>query len=207
MDAARCRHISRTAEPYLAVRTAEPVVPLNRMPELIGRRGERPSNAARHPLTGRRTALRVQLNGVRPQATGLRLRQHARTVRDRHRRPLRRPVVGADPPAGMRLRAQPRFEGQVGGVKLRRVAIRIARRAGIALLFVIVALLGIASGVLFAYADDVDKISALDDYAPSTISRVFGAQGEIVGEFAIQRREVIPYEAISPQTAPGYSCG
>ncbi len=39
----------------------------------------------------------------------------------------------------------------------------------------------------------------LDDYAPSTISRVYGARGEIVGEFAIQRREVIPYEAISPK--------
>jgi len=43
------------------------------------------------------------------------------------------------------------------------------------------------------------QISALDDYAPSTISRVYGAQGEIVGEFAIQRREVIPYEAIPPK--------
>ncbi|MEO7273883.1 MAG: PBP1A family penicillin-binding protein, partial [Vicinamibacterales bacterium] len=49
-----------------------------------------------------------------------------------------------------------------------------------------------------AYAGDLPQISALDDYAPSTISRVYGGHGEIVGEFAIQRREVIPYEAISP---------
>ena len=80
-----------------------------------------------------------------------------------------------------------------------RVAIRIARRAGIALLFVIAAMLGIASGVLFAFADDGEKISALDDYAPSTITRVYGAQGEVVGEFAVQRREIISYEAISPK--------
>ena len=80
-----------------------------------------------------------------------------------------------------------------------RVAVRIARRAGIALLFVIAAMLGIASGVLFAFADDGEKISALDDYAPSTITRVYGAQGEVVGEFAVQRREIIPYEAISPK--------
>ena len=60
------------------------------------------------------------------------------------------------------------------------------------------AVLGLASGVFFAYAGDLPRISALDDYAPSTISRVYGAHGEIVGEFAIQRREVIPYEAISP---------
>ena len=80
-----------------------------------------------------------------------------------------------------------------------RIAVRIARRAGIALLFVIAATLGIASGVLFAFADDGEKISALDDYAPSTITRVYGAQGEVVGEFAVQRREIISYEAISPK--------
>ena len=76
--------------------------------------------------------------------------------------------------------------------------IRIARRAGIVILFTMAAVLGLASGVFFAYAGDLPRISALDDYAPSTISRVYGAHGEIVGEFAIQRREVIPYEAISP---------
>jgi penicillin-binding protein 1A len=76
--------------------------------------------------------------------------------------------------------------------------IRIARRAGIVILFTIAAVLGLASGVFFAYAGDLPRISALDDYSPSTISRVYGAHGEIVGEFAIQRRELIPYEAISP---------
>ena len=80
-----------------------------------------------------------------------------------------------------------------------RVVVRIARSFGILILFAIVSLLGVVSGVLFAYAGDLPKISALDDYAPSTISRVYGAGGEVVGEFAIQRREVIPYEAISPK--------
>jgi penicillin-binding protein 1A len=80
-----------------------------------------------------------------------------------------------------------------------RYVIKIARRAGIVVLFVAAAILGIVSGVLFAYAGDLPRISALDDYAPSTITRVYGARGEVVGEFAIQRREVIPYEAISPK--------
>ena len=75
----------------------------------------------------------------------------------------------------------------------------IARRAGIVALFVIAATLGTVTGVLFAFAGDLPQISALDDYAPSTISRVYGARGEVIGEFAIQRREVIPYEAISPR--------
>src|SRR5262245_8370787 len=75
----------------------------------------------------------------------------------------------------------------------------LLRRAGLALLFVVAAALGIATGIVFAYAGDLPRISALDDYAPSTISRVYGARGEIVGEFAIERREIIPYEAISPK--------
>ena len=66
-------------------------------------------------------------------------------------------------------------------------------------MFIIAAGLGIASGVLFAYSGDMPKISELDDYAPSTITRIYGASGEVIGEFAIQRREVIPYEAISPK--------
>jgi penicillin-binding protein 1A len=73
------------------------------------------------------------------------------------------------------------------------------RKAGLVVLFMLAAGLGTLTGVLFVYAGDLPTISRLDDYAPSTISRVYGARGEIVGEFAIERREVIPYERISPR--------
>src|SRR3982750_345391 len=77
--------------------------------------------------------------------------------------------------------------------------LKVARSAGLIALFLIAALLGIATGVIFAYAGDVPQISALDDYAPSTITRLYGSKGEVIGEFSIQRREVIPYDAISPK--------
>ena len=80
---------------------------------------------------------------------------------------------------------------------------RIARRAGVIILFLIAALLGTVSGVLFAYAGDLPEISALDDYAPSTITRVYGAGGEVVGEFAIERRVIIGYDDIAPTAARG----
>src|SRR3954447_6372738 len=80
-----------------------------------------------------------------------------------------------------------------------KYVVRVARSAGLIILFIVAAALGVTTGVIFAYAGDLPQISALDDYAPSTISRVYGARGEVVGEFAIQRREVIPYEAISPK--------
>jgi penicillin-binding protein 1A len=81
---------------------------------------------------------------------------------------------------------------------LARYVVTVARQAGIIVLFIVAAVLGAASGVLFAFAGDLPQITDLDDYAPSTISRVYGANGEIVGEFAIQRREVITYEDLSP---------
>ena len=75
----------------------------------------------------------------------------------------------------------------------------VASHAGVIILFLIAALLGAVSGVLFAYAGDLPAISALDDYAPSTITRVYGAGGEVVGEFAIERRIVIGYDDMAPK--------
>jgi len=77
--------------------------------------------------------------------------------------------------------------------------IRYARNAVIIALFVVAATLGILSGVLFAYAGDLPEISALDNYAPSTITRVRAADGQTIGEFATERRLVISYDDIAPQ--------
>ena len=55
-----------------------------------------------------------------------------------------------------------------------KYVVRVARSAGLIALFLIAAVLGIATGVIFAYAGDLPQISALDDYAPSTITRVYG---------------------------------
>jgi penicillin-binding protein 1A len=79
-----------------------------------------------------------------------------------------------------------------------RYVVRLARNAIVAILFVLAAVAGTATGVVFAFAGDLPQISALDDYTPSTITRVFGAHGELVGEFSTERRVVIPYDAMSP---------
>src|SRR5438477_9071906 len=76
--------------------------------------------------------------------------------------------------------------------------IRFARRATIAALFIVAAMLGILSGVLFAYAGDLPQISALDDYTPSTITRVYSRNNQLIGEFATQRRVVVGYDDINP---------
>jgi penicillin-binding protein 1A len=77
-----------------------------------------------------------------------------------------------------------------------RYAVKIARQATIAALFIVAALLGTLSGVVVAYADDLPLISALDDYSPHTITRVLGRDGAVVGDFAVERRSVVAYQQI-----------
>ena len=57
-------------------------------------------------------------------------------------------------------------------------------------------LLGVVSGVLFAFSPDLPEIESLDDYVPDTITRVYGRTGETIGEFATQRRVIIDYDDI-----------
>lgn len=76
--------------------------------------------------------------------------------------------------------------------------VRVARQATVFLLFLLTIVLGAVSGVLFAFAGDLPQISALDDYAPSTITRLYASSGEVIGEFAKERRLVVTYDNISP---------
>jgi penicillin-binding protein 1A len=78
------------------------------------------------------------------------------------------------------------------------VVLRIARNAGIVALFIVAAMLGILSGVLFAYAGDLPQVTSLDNYNPSTITRIYAAGGQVIGEFATQRRVVVGYDDINP---------
>jgi len=78
------------------------------------------------------------------------------------------------------------------------VVVRVARNAGIVALFMVAAMLGILSGVMFAFAGDLPQVSALDNYSPSTITRIYASGGQVIGEFATQRRVVVGYDDINP---------
>jgi penicillin-binding protein 1A len=77
-----------------------------------------------------------------------------------------------------------------------RLLSRLARSFGIVALFLAAAFFGTATGVVFAFVGDLPQISALDDYSPSTITRVTGRDGVVVGEFATERRVLVTYEQI-----------
>jgi penicillin-binding protein 1A len=79
-----------------------------------------------------------------------------------------------------------------------RLVLRVARHFTLVLLFVLAAVAGAVSGALVIFSSDLPQISALDDYSPSTITRVYASGGEVLAEFATQRRIVITYDQISP---------
>ena len=70
------------------------------------------------------------------------------------------------------------------------------RQAKVIFFLVAAALAGGISGVLFAYAPDLPEVSTLDDYAPNTITRVYAAGGEEIGQFATEQRVIVGYDDI-----------
>src|ERR1044071_5898573 len=74
----------------------------------------------------------------------------------------------------------------------------LVRSFGIIALFLGAAFAGTAGGVLFAFVGDLPQISALDDYSPSTITRVLGRDGSTIGDFATERRVLVTFDQIPP---------
>src|SRR5688572_20532361 len=79
-----------------------------------------------------------------------------------------------------------------------RLVLRVGLQAILVVLFLSAALLGTLGGVLFAYASDLPEISALDNYQPNTITRLVARDGQLIGEFATERRVVIGYDDMAP---------
>jgi penicillin-binding protein 1A len=79
-----------------------------------------------------------------------------------------------------------------------RLVVRIGLQAIVVALFLLTALLGTVTGIAFAYKGDIPRVSALDDYRPSTITRLLARDGRLIGEFATERRLVIAYDDMAP---------
>ncbi len=54
----------------------------------------------------------------------------------------------------------------------------------------------IAGGVIFSFTRDLPDHETLAQYSPATISRIYSREGEIMDEFAAERRIYAPYEEI-----------
>ena len=58
--------------------------------------------------------------------------------------------------------------------------------------------LGALSGILFHLQQDLPSLSQLESYRPSLVTRIYSADHQILKEFYVQRRVLVPLETIPP---------
>lgn len=65
---------------------------------------------------------------------------------------------------------------------------------------------GVVAGVAAysIFAADVPDFESIDDYRPKTVTRVYGQEGQLIGEFYRERRLFLPYDSIPPKLVQAF---
>ena len=72
------------------------------------------------------------------------------------------------------------------------------RRVVTTALFAATILGGALIGVFLAFESDLPQVTSLEEFQPNIITRVFAADGSVLGEFAIEKRVVVEFRDIPP---------
>jgi penicillin-binding protein 1A len=83
-------------------------------------------------------------------------------------------------------------------LSLPALGLGVLRRAGVTFLFAVSILAGALVGILLAYESDLPQVSSLEDFEPNIITQVYAADGELLGDFAIEKRVVVAFADIPP---------
>jgi penicillin-binding protein 1A len=75
---------------------------------------------------------------------------------------------------------------------------KVVGRVVLALLFLVAALVGAATGLLLVYSTDLPQVEQLEHFRPSSTTELYDDQGRIIGSFALQRRVVASYSDYPP---------
>src|SRR5438552_3943377 len=75
---------------------------------------------------------------------------------------------------------------------------KLVGRVVLALLFLVAALFGAATGLLLVYSTDLPQVEQLEHFRPSSTTELYDDQGRIIGSFALQRRVVASYSDYPP---------
>src|SRR5215472_15697332 len=72
----------------------------------------------------------------------------------------------------------------------------VVGRVAFALLLLASISFGALAGLLFVYWSDLPQIHALEDFTPDVVTELYADDGQVVGNFALQRRILLTYEQI-----------
>jgi penicillin-binding protein 1A len=76
---------------------------------------------------------------------------------------------------------------------------KLERRIRVAVFVVLTAAVGglcVGAGVYLYYAPSVPTFESLDDYQPKLGAKIYSADNQLIGEFAAERRVLVPYEQV-----------
>jgi penicillin-binding protein 1A len=79
-------------------------------------------------------------------------------------------------------------------ITLRLRGRRVVGRVAFVLLLLGSIAIGTAGGLLFVYSSDLPQIRALEDFQPDVVTELYADDGQVVGNFALQRRVLLTYE-------------
>jgi penicillin-binding protein 1A len=86
----------------------------------------------------------------------------------------------------------------MSALSLPALRLGVLRRAGVTFLFALAILAGALLGIVLAYESDLPQVSSLEDFEPNIITQVYAADGELLGDFAIEKRVVVTFADIPP---------
>jgi penicillin-binding protein 1A len=81
---------------------------------------------------------------------------------------------------------------------LRAPTFDFVRRAGISILFAVAIVAGAVAGVLLAFENDLPQVSSLEQFQPNIITKIYAADGALIGDFAIEKRVIVGFKDIPP---------
>jgi penicillin-binding protein 1A len=64
------------------------------------------------------------------------------------------------------------------------------------LLILLTATVAALFGTLLGYEYNLPRIQSLEDYRPDVITEVFSDDGEVIGEFAVERRIIVNFDSL-----------
>ena len=83
-------------------------------------------------------------------------------------------------------------------ITLRLRGRKVVGRVAFSLLLLAAITVGALAGLLFVYSSDLPQIRALEDFQPDLVTELYADDGQIVGNFALQRRVLLTYEQFPP---------
>jgi len=83
-------------------------------------------------------------------------------------------------------------------ITLRLRGRKVVGRVAFAMLLLASIVIGALGGLLFVYSSDLPQIRALEDFRPDIVTELYADDGQIIGNFALQRRILLTYEQIPP---------